>query len=112
VSSRALPAVIPVRFALLGDRIVFWADPRGHPESIDDNTVVAFQADDIDSVTHDGWTVGVVGIASHVREPAALASLEGATPRGWSDTIGPLISLSLDMITGRRLSNRSLELKS
>ncbi len=100
MSSRAMPTVIPVRFALLGDRIVFWADAHDHPETIADNTVLGFQADDIDPATHGGWSVQVVGLASHVREPAALASLEGATPRGWSDGTGPLISLSLDR--GRR----------
>ncbi len=111
MSARALPAVIPVQFALLGDRIVFWADARDHPETINDNTVVGFQADDIDPVTHDGWSVQVVGLASHVRDPAALASLEGATPRGWNDGTGPLISLSLDLVDGRRLSNDAVELK-
>ncbi len=105
MSARAMPTVIPVRFALLGDRIVFWADARDHPETITDNTVLGFQADDIDPATHGGWSVQVVGLASHVREPAALASLEGATPRGWSDGTGPLISLALDLVEGRRLSN-------
>ena len=111
MSARALPAVIPVRFALLGDRIVFWADARNHPEAIADNTVVGFQTDDIDPITHDGWSVQVVGLATHVREPAALASLETATPRGWTDGTGPLISLSLDLVNGRRLSSDSGETK-
>jgi nitroimidazol reductase NimA-like FMN-containing flavoprotein (pyridoxamine 5'-phosphate oxidase superfamily) len=105
VSARALPAVIPVRFSLVGgERIVFWAQPKDHPEAITDNTVLGFQADDIDSATHEGWSVVVVGMASHVRDPAEIAALEGATPRGWSAGDGPLVSLSLDLVNGRRLA--------
>ena len=69
MSSRALPAVLPVRYSLAGERILFWADPHDHPEAIDDNTVIGFQADAIDAVTHEGWSVMVVGRAVHVRPP-------------------------------------------
>jgi len=111
MSARAMPAAIPVRFALVGERVVFWADARDHPETIADNTVVGFQADEIDPITHGGWSVHVVGVASHVRQPDVFAALEGSTPRGWTDGTGPLISLSLELVTGRRLSNNLEEMK-
>ena len=39
VSSRAMPAVMPVRYSLVDDRIFFWADPHDHPAAIADGTV-------------------------------------------------------------------------
>ena len=108
MSSRALPAVLPVRYSLAGERILFWADPHDHPEAIDDNAVIGFQADAIDAVTHEGWSVMVVGRAVHVRPPEEITALEGSTPRGWAAAQGPLVALSVDLVNGRRLS--SLEL--
>ena len=105
LSSRALPAALPVRYSLLDDRILFWADPRGHPAAIADKTVLGFQADDIDRTTHEGWSVMIVGRASYVRQSEAAASLEDGTPRGWAAASGPLIALSLDLVNGRRLAS-------
>jgi nitroimidazol reductase NimA-like FMN-containing flavoprotein (pyridoxamine 5'-phosphate oxidase superfamily) len=103
VSSKAMPAVLPVRYSLVDDRILFWADPHDHPAAIADGTVIGFQADDIDPVLHEGWSVMVVGRASHVRQPEAVAALEEGTPRGWAAASGPLVALSLDLVEGRRL---------
>lgn len=106
VSSKAMPAVLPVRYSLVDDRILFWADPHDHPAAIADGTVIGFQADEIDPVEHGGWSVMVVGRASHVREPEVVAALEEGTPRGWAAASGPLVALSLDLVDGRRLSGR------
>ena len=103
MSSRAMPAVLPVRYGVAGDRILFWADPHDHPAAIADNSVIGFQADAIDPVTHEGWSVMVVGRALHVRHPDDIAAVEGSTPRGWAAAQGPLIALSIDLVTGRRL---------
>ncbi len=107
-SSRALPSVLPVRYRVAGDRILFWADPHDHPDAIADNTVIGFQADHIDAVTHEGWSVMVVGLASHVTGPESVAALEDGPPRGWAGASGPLVALSLDLVEGRRLSNLEL----
>ncbi len=104
MSSRALPAVLPVRYSLAGERIVFWTDPHDHPEAIDDNAVIGFQVDAIDAMTHEGWSVMVVGRATHVRAPEDIAALEDCTPRGWASAHGPLVALSLDLVNGRTLS--------
>ena len=103
MSSLAMPAVLPVRYCVAGDRILFWADPHDHPAAIADNSVIGFQADAIDPVTHEGWSVMVVGRALHVRHPDDIAAVEGSTPRGWAAAQGPLIALSIDLVTGRRL---------
>jgi nitroimidazol reductase NimA-like FMN-containing flavoprotein (pyridoxamine 5'-phosphate oxidase superfamily) len=107
-SSRALPSVLPVRYRVAGDRILFWADPHDHPAAIADNTVIGFQADDIDAVTHEGWSVMVVGLATHVTGDESVAASEDGPPRGWAAASGPLVALSLDLVNGRRLSNVEL----
>jgi hypothetical protein len=99
-----MPAVLPVRYGIADDRIIFWADPHDHPAAIPDNSVIGFQADAIDPVTHEGWSVMVVGRAVHVRQPEDTAELEGKTPRGWAAAEGPLIALSIDLVSGRRLA--------
>jgi nitroimidazol reductase NimA-like FMN-containing flavoprotein (pyridoxamine 5'-phosphate oxidase superfamily) len=104
ISSRAMPTVLPVRYGVAGDRILFWAEPQDHPAAIADNSVIGFQADAIDPVTHGGWSVMVVGRAVHVRQPEETAVLEGSTPRGWAAAQGPLIALSIDLVSGRRLA--------
>ena len=105
ISSRALPSVLPVRYRVVGDRVLFWADPHDHPAAIADNTVIGFQADQIDAVTHEGWSVMVVGLASHVTAPESVAALEDGPPRGWAAASGPLVAVSLELVEGRRLSN-------
>jgi len=104
ISSRAMPAVLPVRYSLVDDRILFWTDPHDHPAAIADGTVIGFQADNIDPSIHEGWSVMIVGRVSHVRQPEA--ALEEGTPRGWATASGPLVALSLDLVDGRRLSGQ------
>lgn len=107
-SSRALPSVLPVRYCVADDRILFWADPHDHPAAISDNTVIGFQADHIDAVTHEGWSVMVVGLASHVTGAENVAASEDGPPRGWASASGPLIALSIDLVEGRRLAKLEL----
>ena len=97
-----------MRYSLAGERILFWADPHDHPAAIADNAVIGFQADAIDALTHEGWSVMVVGRATHVREPEDIAALEGSTPRGWATAQGPLVALSIDLVNGRTLSSLDL----
>ena len=108
MSSRAMPAVLPVRYGVADNRILFWADPHDHPAAIADNSVIGFQADAIDPVTHEGWSVMVVGRAAHMRHPDDIAAVEGSTPRGWARAQGPLIPLSIDLVSGRRLASLDL----
>jgi len=51
--TRALPVVLPVNFALAGDRIVFPTDRGTRLAAGTNEAVVAFEADDIDAASHD-----------------------------------------------------------
>jgi hypothetical protein len=59
---RALPAIVPVRH-LVDDGMVVM---RTHVGADCVGAVVAFQADDIDTVAESGWSVTVTGVARRV----------------------------------------------
>ncbi len=75
VSVGALPMVLPVQFALVGDDVVFPADRGGELDVAARNAVVAFEADSIDPGT--GWSVVATGVATEV--PGAAGFLRIST---------------------------------
>ena len=56
--------VLPVNFALVGDRIVFRVDEGSILAELTQPVEVAFQVDDLDQQTATGWAVLVQGTAS------------------------------------------------
>jgi hypothetical protein len=65
-TASAMPAVQPVRYVLDGDDVVFHITDGGLLSTVTRHAVVGFQADDIDPVTHAGWTVLGVGPACEI----------------------------------------------
>ena len=97
LSANALPTVLPVRFRLLGDHVVFLTG-RDAPKN-----VIAFQVDDIDPRSLEGWSVIVTGVAHEVTEPSELALGHAMDGPRWASDAATLVSLSCDLITGCRL---------
>jgi hypothetical protein len=65
-TASAMPAVQPVRYVLRGEEVVFQV-VDGDPLSMaTQHAVVGFQVDDIDPVTHAGWSVLGVGQAYEI----------------------------------------------
>ncbi|MFB6987049.1 pyridoxamine 5'-phosphate oxidase family protein [Streptomyces sp. NPDC056178] len=108
-TQRALPAIRPVNHLLDHGRIVIlthedsdlYAQARDHG---DRGVVVAYQADDIDPLTHLGWSVVVTGYCRPVRDPDALTRYQRLL-RPWS---GPVMNCAVrirpHLITGIRLT--------
>jgi nitroimidazol reductase NimA-like FMN-containing flavoprotein (pyridoxamine 5'-phosphate oxidase superfamily) len=99
----ALPTILPVRFALDDERIIVSVGVGSALERATDGNVVAFQADVVDEVSQDEWSVAVVGVARHLTEPQELErAIELPLPR-WI-TAEPLqfIALTTERISGRR----------
>src|SRR4051812_18787454 len=71
----ALPTVLPVTFALDGDSVVFRTGDGSKLAAAVAGAVVAFEADDIDPIYHEGWSVVVTGVAQRVTDPVDLARL-------------------------------------
>src|SRR5262249_22574798 len=94
LSANALPTVLPVRFRLLGDHVVF-ITARSAPK-----TVVAFEVARIDPRSLEGWSVIVTAVAHEVTDPSELALGHAMDGPRWASDAGTLVSLSCDLMTG------------
>ncbi|HEV2634948.1 MAG TPA: pyridoxamine 5'-phosphate oxidase family protein, partial [Actinocrinis sp.] len=104
---RALPAVLPVNYAVREGGIWIWAGSASSLGLALRGAVVAFQVDDLDYATHSGWSVTVTGLAQVVTDGPKLARARADGPVPWAPgTKDDLICISLDMVTGRWLGAR------
>ena len=104
LSYRALPIVLPVNFALCGDDILIRTGGGTKLDAACHQSVVAFEVDGFEPVTHTGWSVLVQGRARVVVEPAELADARRARLAAWANPeADSFIKIGLDMVTGRRL---------
>jgi nitroimidazol reductase NimA-like FMN-containing flavoprotein (pyridoxamine 5'-phosphate oxidase superfamily) len=107
-TSGALPIVLPVNFRLVDDAIVFRTGAGTKLAAATDNAVVAFEVDDLDPFAHTGWSVLVTGFAREVTNPVELDQLPlGHIPRWAPGDHGRVVSISTDLVSGRRLMTPS-----
>lgn len=103
-TSAAMPAAQPVTFHIDGDDIIFCTDRGSALDLAVGGAVVAFEADDIDVDTQDGWSVLAVGHAQRVTDPQRLAHLNRRIPRSvWTGPLTTTIAIPITQVTGRRL---------
>ena len=99
----ALPAVQPVNFRLWRDDIVVRVAGGAKLTAATENSVVAFEADELDPDLRSGWSVTVVGHASPVTDIDELVDVSGTFVQPWVE--GPrdhLIRIQTEKMTGRR----------
>ena len=97
------PLIFPVNYAFTGTLVVFRSDP-GTKLHAAVGQRVAFEIDSADTLTHDGWSVLVTGIAVEETEPSHVRTLEQLKLRPWGP--GPKshwVCIRGGAITGRRL---------
>ena len=105
-TDQAMPTVRPVSHIVeAGDLIV----RNDHDIAIiarsapGQRTVVAYQADDIDPITHLGWSVVVTGTARLICDPVDIARYERVL-RPWAAAgAGQFIRVHARIVTGYRL---------
>lgn len=107
-SRNALPAIRPVNHVVEGGDIIIrtheGAAVATHVRQADGpGTVVAYEADAIDPVTHLGWSVVATGYARLITDPADLARYE-AMLHPWVDQqMDYAVRIHPDLVTGIRL---------
>jgi uncharacterized protein len=105
VSRYALPAILPVNYAMVGDDIVFATGTGSKSLAIADETVVAFEVDEMDPITRTGWSVLAVGKARPLDERDV--DMEAARKLDLHPWVGhhavELIRLPTERLSGRRL---------
>lgn len=105
LTSGALPTVLPVNYRLVDDEIRFRTAHGSKLTAATDQAVVAFEIDHMDALQHTGWSVVVTGIARRVTEPEALErDRVSHLPRWAPGPNGAVVGISLDLVTGRRIT--------
>ncbi|HEY9522723.1 MAG TPA: pyridoxamine 5'-phosphate oxidase family protein [Thermopolyspora sp.] len=103
-TDRALPAVQPVNFVLDGDTVVIRTSVGSKLAAVIRNSVVAFEADEFDTVGRTGWSVTTVGHARAVTDPDEIARLADLPLAPWAPgSRDHFIVLPLEQISGRRV---------
>jgi nitroimidazol reductase NimA-like FMN-containing flavoprotein (pyridoxamine 5'-phosphate oxidase superfamily) len=104
LSSGALPFVVPVDFAVVGDRIVLNTSRGTLLDLATRDTVVAFEADDIDRHDRRGWSVVVTGMAFEVAA-ADVPPPDRERLASWGPgDDGRFVAITTNVISGRRIS--------
>lgn len=105
---RALPMVRTVNH-LVDDGVIVIRTRLGASiavalaDLVSDETVVAYQADDIDANTRLGWSVVTTGIARPITDPVLIARCEQEL-HPWVDSVmDTFIGIQPELVTGIRL---------
>jgi hypothetical protein len=105
LSVDALPAILPVNYAMVDGGIVFRTGEGGKLRAALCRTIVAFEVDQIDPTRAEGWSVLVVGMAEPVASSAQTPGLD--TPKPWAGGTRPhLVRIRPEVISGRRVVGR------
>jgi hypothetical protein len=100
----ALPALLTVNFVLDAAGIVLRTKEGSRICRAAAQSVVAFQADDIDVGTRSGWTVTVVGQASVVTDPLVVDRLAGLGLETWvAGERNTFVVVDLGLVSGLRI---------
>ena len=105
VTIGALPAILPVNYALLDGDIVFRTGEGTKLRAALERAVVAFEIDGIDEIERSGWSVLVVGHASTIRLAHDLEAARRLVLRPWAPgDRDRYVRITTGMISGRRIS--------
>jgi nitroimidazol reductase NimA-like FMN-containing flavoprotein (pyridoxamine 5'-phosphate oxidase superfamily) len=105
----AMPAIIPVNYALADEAVLFrTASSTVLSDAAGRRATVAFETDHIDLSTSTGWSVTVTGPLSEVTDKAELRHFRDEEPRPWAPGERDLLlRVEIQYLTGRRISLRT-----
>lgn len=101
----ALPAVLPVNFLLEeSGAVLLCTSASSELARAVEGAVVAFEADEVDTAAHSGWSVVVTGLASVVTDPEEHEHLVRTGPRSWVPwPVEIFVRIEPELVTGREL---------
>lgn len=104
VTVGALPTIFPVNYAILDGDVVFRTTPGTKLAAAVHDAVVAFEVDDVDRVSHTGWTVVVIGPSREISNPADIAAAQCLLLSRRKGGAGgeSVVRLRADLVSGRR----------
>jgi nitroimidazol reductase NimA-like FMN-containing flavoprotein (pyridoxamine 5'-phosphate oxidase superfamily) len=101
VTHRALPAIVPVNYALSSSRVIFRTEPGGMLARACDGSVVAFEVDDLDVTGQSGWSVLVVGLAELLEGSAAVRAAETGLVSAVGSGRDQFVAIAIGQLSGR-----------
>lgn len=100
----ALPTVRLMNFLLAGELIVLRTTADSAMARKVDDTIVAFEADELDAATCSGWSVTVTGRATVVTDPQLTARYQALPLVPWAPGAGDqFVTITTDLAEGRRV---------
>lgn len=103
-SDRALPRILPVHCTLRDDEVVL-ARRNGATLDIRPHEIVAFEVDDYDPVTREGWCVSLVGTCRVISDGEEIAELDALDFAPWDSDEGTVyIAISIGLLRGRAVT--------
>jgi nitroimidazol reductase NimA-like FMN-containing flavoprotein (pyridoxamine 5'-phosphate oxidase superfamily) len=104
-TDRALPAILPVNFALDSDETVVFRTGAGSKlAAATREAVVAFEADSFDTAAKSGWSVVAVGRSRLVEDSDEIERLSRLNIGTWVRTDPEhFVKIELYQVSGRRL---------
>ncbi len=104
-TERALPAVMPVSYAVLDDALVMSTAAGSRLAVAARGGVLAFEVDHLDPVTRTGWSVVVTALPEAVIAPQDRARVSLVLDSWAPGSHDLLLRLPLTVITGRRIES-------
>ena len=101
----ALPAVIPVTFAVLDDAVVMCTAADTRLAAAADGGVLAFEIDEMDPRSRTGWSVVVTGVAELVTDSLTRSRVHGMVAPWAPGQHDIFIRVPLTVVSGRRIVN-------
>ena len=103
-TDRALPAILPVNFALDSDETVVFRTGAGSKlAAATREAVVAFEVDSFDAHARSGWSVVAVGRSRVVEDSAEIERLSKLEIGTWVRNPQHYVKIELYQVSGRRL---------
>jgi len=100
----ALPVVRPMNFALVDGLILLRTAADTTVARKVDDTIVAFEADQLDPATCSGWSVTVTGRAALATDPAAIARYQPVPLVPWAPGgRDQFVTITTELVEGVRV---------
>lgn len=102
--------IFPVNYVVDGDSIVMRVRRGGVIDDAAPHAPVALEIDDVDGLSHEGWSVLVGGACTEVLDPAERDAASRLPLEPWADDERDLwLRLAMESVTGRHIHHRAVD---
>jgi nitroimidazol reductase NimA-like FMN-containing flavoprotein (pyridoxamine 5'-phosphate oxidase superfamily) len=104
MTSGALPTILPVNFRFDGRQILIRTGRGTRLDAATRDSVVAFEADQMEPAWNAGWSVVVTGVARVLTDPGEVVAAQHPSLVRWAPADDDrIVAISPDVVSGRRV---------